>query len=75
MSGLALVFEAVALAADLDDVAVMQQPVEQCGGQRAVVGQGRGPLGKGQIAGQHDGATLIAPGHDLEEKMGIRNGA
>ena len=35
MSGLALVFEAVALATDLDDVAVMQQAVEQRGSQRA----------------------------------------
>ena len=50
--GLALVFEAAALAAGLSDVAGIQQVGARRGGRCAVVVQGHEPLGKGQIAGE-----------------------
>jgi hypothetical protein len=45
-----------ALAADLDDVRMVQQAIERGGGQRLIVGEGTGPLRERQIAGQHDRA-------------------
>ena len=64
-----LVLQAVALAADLHDVCVMQQPVEHCCRQRLVVGERRGPLRERQVARQHDGAALVALGDDVEEQV------
>lgn len=51
MAGLALLFKAVAVSLDLDDVCVGQDAVEHGGGKRRVAPEGLIPLGEGQIAG------------------------
>lgn len=42
LAGLSFVLQAVALAADLHDVGVMQQPIQHGRRQRLVPGEGRG---------------------------------
>lgn len=51
MTGFLAVLQSMALAVDLHDVRVMQQPVEERGGERRVIGQCAGPLRERQIAG------------------------
>ncbi len=71
LAGAHLVAQPIALPADLDDVGVVQQPIEHGRGERLVAGKGLGPLGKRQVAGQHDGAMLVALGHGVEEEVGF----
>ena len=59
----------VAAATDVDDVAVMQEPVdERCG--HDLVAQDLAPLLEAFIRGQHSGCALIAPIDELEEEHG-----
>jgi len=69
-SGFAFVFESVALSSDLDDVGVMQQAVEQCGGERTVAGEGLAPPPEQQVAGQQHRYLFVALGENLEEQVG-----
>jgi len=63
--------EAVTLALDLDDMAVVEQAVEHGGGQNAIAGEGLVPRPEAEVGG-HDGRGLfIAGGDDLEEQMGL----
>src|SRR6266853_2757147 len=48
---LQLVFHPEALAFDDDGVGMMQQPIQDCGGQSAVMVEDRGPLLKGTVRG------------------------
>src|ERR1700675_1195293 len=61
--------EAVAVAVHLEDVDVVSEPVEQSTGQ-ALGGEHAGPLVEGQIAGDDDGAALVALAEDLEQQLG-----
>ncbi len=60
---------AVAVAADVDDMAVMQQPVDERSGHDLVT-QDLAPLLEAFVGGQHSGCTLIAPVDELEEEHG-----
>ena len=59
----------VAAAADVDDMAVMQQPVDERSGHD-LVAQNLAPLLEAFIGGQHSGCALIAPVDELEEEHG-----
>ena len=55
---------------DDDDFGAMQKPVEQCGGQHAVVVEGFGPLFKLAVGGEDGRAAFVALGYDLEKTVG-----
>ena len=59
----------VAAAADVDDMAVMQQPIDERSGHD-LVAQDLAPLLEAFIGGQHSGCALIAPVDELEEEHG-----
>jgi hypothetical protein len=56
------------VAADGDDVAVMEQPVEDGGGDDGVA-EGGAPFPDRAVAGDQQAAALIAPRDELEEEM------
>ena len=62
-------FEAVRFALDINDGAVMQNAIQDSGGNRNI-GKDLVPLGEGLIGSEDGGGLLIAPGNQLEEKVG-----
>ena len=68
LASLAL-FEPIAVAVHFEDVDVVGQPVEQCTGQ-PLGPEHAGPLVEWQIAGDDDGAALVALAEDLEQHLG-----
>ena len=70
-AGHALFPQPVAVALDLDDMAVMEQAVQHRSGEHAVPGEGLIPGAEAEVRG-HDGrALLVAGGDDLEEQVGL----
>ena len=69
---LELVFHPEALAFDDDGVRMMQQPIQDCGGQGAVMVEDRGPLLKSTVGGNDDRPLFIAQADHLEEQVGAR---
>ena len=61
--------EPVAVAGDLNDDGVMQQPVQECGGNHVIAEQ-LAPLAKTPVGGEDDGAALVAGVDQLEEQVG-----
>ena len=61
--------EAVRLALDVNDSAVMQDAVENGGGD-CNVGKNLVPLGEGFVGGKDGGGFLITSGDELEEQIG-----
>jgi hypothetical protein len=61
-------FESPAVIAGLDDVAVMGQPVEQCGGHLGVA-EHAGPFAEGEIGGDDHGGALVETADEMEEKL------
>ena len=59
----------VAAAADVDDMAVMRQAIDERSGHD-LVAQDLAPLLEAFIGGQHSGCALIAPVDELEEEHG-----
>jgi tetratricopeptide (TPR) repeat protein len=59
----------VAVAADVDDVAVMDEPVDR-GTGHDVVTDDLAPLLEALVAGEHGGGALVAPAHELAEEHG-----
>src|SRR3982751_372610 len=59
-TGLALLLEPVALALDVDDRGVVEQPVEQRRGDD-LVAENLAPAGEALVGGQQDRAALVAP--------------
>jgi hypothetical protein len=55
-----------AVAADVDDVAVVEQPVDQ-GCSHDLIAEDLAPLLEALVAGQHGGGVLVAAAHELEE--------
>jgi len=49
VAGLALLFQPITISFDLDDVRVMQYPVQHCRSQRGIAAEGLIPLGEGKI--------------------------
>jgi hypothetical protein len=71
--GLESILEPIAGPVNGDDLAVVQQPVQDGRGQH-VVAEHAAPLAEGLVAGQQDGAALIAASHQLEDHVGIGAG-
>lgn len=67
-SGPSLLFEPIALAADRDDVSVLQQTVEDRGGDDGIA-EDLPRLADGPIRGEQDAAAFVATAHGLEEDM------
>jgi hypothetical protein len=53
-----------------DGVGVMQQPIQDGGGQDAVMVENLGPILKGTVRGNDASASFIAQRDDLEEQVG-----
>jgi hypothetical protein len=61
--------EAVAVTADVDHVAVVQEAVDERGGHD-VVAEDLAPLLEAPIRGEDRGGGLVASGHELVEEHG-----
>ena len=61
-------FQTVRLALDVNDSAVMQDAVQDGGGD-GDVGKDLVPLGEGLVGGKDGGRLLISPGNQLEEQV------
>src|SRR5712691_12226980 len=70
VGGGVVVFHAPAGPVDGDDVAVVEEAVEDGGGED-LVGEDLAPLAEGLVAGDDDGAFLVAAGDDLEDEIGV----
>jgi hypothetical protein len=70
-AGPLLLSEAVALAADVEDVAVVEEPVEDGGGDDRVA-EHLAPLGEALVGGQDHAAALVASRDQGEEGGGGR---
>jgi hypothetical protein len=57
-------FESPAVVSGLDDVTVMGQPVEQCGGHLGVA-EHAGPFSECEIGGDNDGSALVEPADEM----------
>ncbi len=64
--------DAVAVAADVDDVTVRQEPVDSRTGHD-VIAEDLAPRLEALVAGEHGRRVLVAPTHQLIEAL--RNGA
>jgi cation transport regulator ChaC len=69
---LELIFHPEALAFDDDDVGMMQQPIQDRGGQGAVMVEDRGPLLEGAVGGNDQCPLFIVEADHLEEQIGTR---
>lgn len=69
--GLLQIPQSVAAALDVDDMCVVQQPVQNGGGQRFVTGQQLAPVAHALVSRDQDRATAIAVGHQPEEQAGL----
>ena len=63
--------EAIAAAVDVDDVHVVEQPVEDRRGEDFVGGEDLGPVADVLVGGQDNGALLISSAHETEEEVGL----
>src|SRR5271157_712188 len=70
VGGGVVVFHAPAGTVDGDDVAVVEEAVEDGGGED-LVGEDLAPFAEGLVAGDDDGALLVAAGDDLEDEVGV----
>src|SRR6516164_11593959 len=66
------VFEAPALVAGFENVAVVGQPVEQCRGHLGV-GEDARPFGKGEIGRQNDRGALVQPADQMKQHLPAAN--
>ena len=65
-------FQPVGLTLDVNDSAVMQDTIQD-GGGNGDVGKDLIPLRKGLVGGEYGGGLLIPPGDELEEQIGPLN--
>ena len=61
-------FEAPAVVAGLDDVAVVSEAIEQCGGHLGVPEDAR-PFAEGEIGGDDDRGAFVEPTDEMEEEL------
>ena len=69
LAGFLVVFEAIAVAVQLEDVDVMGQPVEQRA-SHPFGAEDLGPFVEGQIRGHARRCVLVALGEDLDQQLG-----
>ena len=69
-AGVALVLEPVALAGNLNDGRVMQDPVEHGGGEHSVAGERLVPTAECEIGGE-DQTSFVTPRNHLEKQIGL----
>ena len=69
-SGLDAVLHAVAFALDDDGLGVVEDAVEDGGGEGGVVVEDGGPVLEDLVGAQDDGAAFVALADDLEEQIG-----
>ncbi len=69
------VLEAPAFVADLDDVAVMREAVQESGGHLRTAKDGR-PFAEGEIGGDDDRGAFVETADQVEQKLpaGLREG-
>lgn len=67
-AGAALLAQPIAVAADGDDVAVVEEPVEDGGGGHWIA-ENRAPFAHGAVAGDEQAVALVAARDELEEQM------
>jgi hypothetical protein len=60
--------ESVAVALDVDNLAVVQQPVEDSGGDYGIPEELL-PIGEALVGGDDGGTALVAVGDELEEQI------
>ena len=65
------VTQSVAPTLDVDDVGLVQQPVEDGGGERFVASHQLGPVADGLVGGDERGATAVTIGDQPEEQAGF----
>ena len=58
-------FEAPAVVAGFDDVTMMGQAIEQCGGHLGVAEDAR-PFAEGEVSGDDDRGALVEPADEVE---------
>lgn len=62
-------FGAVGVAVDSDDLGVMDEAVDECGGDD-VVGEDFAPTAEWHVRGDQNRALFVATGNELEEQVG-----
>ena len=62
--------QSVAVALDIDHLGVVEEPVEDGGGED-VVAEDVAPFGEGFVAGDDHGAAFVAAGDELEDHVGF----
>jgi hypothetical protein len=66
------VFEAVAVAFDVDDGGAVEETIEGGAGHDGIGGEDVAPVGEGFVAGEDDGVVgFVAFADDLEEEAGL----
>ena len=68
------VSESVASAFDVEDVAVVEESVEDGGGEDFVAGEEFGPVADAFVGGDEDAASAVAVGDHAEEEAGFLSG-
>jgi hypothetical protein len=66
--GSGAVLEAPGLVAGLDDLAVMGQAIEECGGHLGVAEDAR-PFAEGEIGGDEDRGALVEAADQMEQQL------
>jgi hypothetical protein len=69
-SGLDLIFHSIAFPLDENGLGMVEEPVEDCGSEDAVVVEDLRPVFERAVGGDDDGSPLIALGDDLKEEIG-----
>jgi len=70
---LALFFQSVAVAADVDDGGAMEQAVQSSRSHDGIAGEDLVPVGEGFVAGENDGLLFFVTFTDgLEQEAGVR---
>ena len=72
-AGLELVLQPVGVAPDVEGDGVMEEPVEDGGGDDPVA-EDLAPAPEALVAGQDQAAPLVAAADELEEEIGLRRG-
>ncbi len=66
------VFHSIAFSLDKDRLGMMEQAVQDGGGEDAVVVEDFRPLFEGPVGGDNHGPSLVAVADDLKEQVGSR---